>query len=1253
MALTFTRASSARYTDANSVIQVAATDVLRDAHYVGAIRTTRLEPAATNLCFNSQQIDNTLSPGAWAASAATRTYDAAIAPDGTLTADRIVGAAGGSAVYAVLTVTANTQYTFSWYAKNNGGAAVQYSIYNVTGAADIIAPTSYIATLADGHWHRITATFTTPVGCTQIQCYPHRTTGGASDFYVWGHQLELGAVATSYIPTTSTTATRAADILSLDFQGTAEAMTVFADLYECSRSGVAGRSFFHIGNTAAGAPYFEMAEKLGALTGSFNTRLHNGTTSTISADNAAATYTETQHVETRVILNTSGTHGVAVSTDGAAESSPAMATSPGALVTWSATTRLSLSGYGSVVGAGMSIAGLAVAQGIQDRTTMRSMLAPISSAITGTGTLAAVPTTSGSGAEKFTATGALRGSPTSSATGAETFTGTGTLASSGTTAGTGTSATTPITGTGALKASPTSTGTGTRGVTYYVSNVGLDTNSGLSTSLPWQTIAKVSATTFAAGDTILFNRGDTWNELLTIPSSGALGNRTTFGAYGTGARPIIQAADPVTGWVLDTAVAGGDRYKKVTLGFGLTPIYLWSSDNAADVHHLQVRAASLAACTALGGWFHDSAADTTYLVVATGTTPTTGGAVVHAGRRTNCIKASNGKNHIALQGLNLRFTNTTNTSEGMVSAQSLTFAFDNWAIDDLVCQWGSCGIFLKSTTNTPWAANYAISVTNTEIKYCLAHGMALTFYYGAVVANVNIHDCGRQGMGVLLRNSTIDGCRFDRNGNASDKWGAQRTTVQAYDSGCYNVGQPAPLAIAGSNVVKNCIATGNAKAGFSTDASSDNNTYHHNVSYGNLFGIFFEGGTNNGSFGNKAYHNTCYNNTKSGIHVNNGHGWVDLRDNLLFLNGRDGSQDLWIQHDVSGTWVVHTGAIYKRTQVRWTMTAVAAPIGTVLTAAASLAAMVAGSWWYDDPADILYVWKADSSAVVAAFCTPITADTIDYNDYTPAGSLATGAKIARLNKPSGGTNYTSVPTMASVEGIEVNGIQLDPLYTNAAGGLFTLQFGSPAVDAGVAVAGVNDGYVGVAPDLGAYEQGVGGISTLSATPTLAGTGVVTFTGTAALRAANPALSGVGTLPITGTGTLAAAAPTVAGGGGLALTGTGALGASPTTAGTAALAFTATGALKSASSTTASSATLRMSGTGALASTPTLAGAGAETMTGTGALNATGKLAASGTQGLGTFQVLGGDVTADITEFDLVTGGKTITLTLTGTTWIAP
>lgn len=80
--------------------------------------------------------------------------------------------------------------------------------------------------------------------------------------------------------------------------------------------------------------------------------------------------------------------------------------------------------------------------------------------------------------------------------------------------------------------------------TYYVAGTGgSDSNNGQSSGAAWATIAKVNATTFVPGDTILFQRGATFTSaVLLCVNSGTSVNRITYGAYGTGAKPVLNGS---------------------------------------------------------------------------------------------------------------------------------------------------------------------------------------------------------------------------------------------------------------------------------------------------------------------------------------------------------------------------------------------------------------------------------------------------------------------------------------------------------------------------------------------------------------------------------------------------------------------------------------------------------------------------------------------------------------------------------------
>ena len=81
--------------------------------------------------------------------------------------------------------------------------------------------------------------------------------------------------------------------------------------------------------------------------------------------------------------------------------------------------------------------------------------------------------------------------------------------------------------------------------TYYVdSSNGNDGNDGLSPKKAWKTVSKVNNSMgyFTPGDSILFKRGCTFKGqgVLYIEAGGSAGNYLTFGACGSGAKPILD-----------------------------------------------------------------------------------------------------------------------------------------------------------------------------------------------------------------------------------------------------------------------------------------------------------------------------------------------------------------------------------------------------------------------------------------------------------------------------------------------------------------------------------------------------------------------------------------------------------------------------------------------------------------------------------------------------------------------------------------
>ena len=157
-----------------------------------------------NLLLYSEQFDN----AAWAKINTSVSANTTTAPDGTLTADTVTIASGSHVLNQSVSVTQNTQYTFSFYVKRGTATNLSYSVYNVTAGSNIVAPTSYYSQTSATDWVRISLTFTTPAGCTSIAVYPFRDGAAIGTAFVWGAQLESGSSVGPYYATTTTAKTR-------------------------------------------------------------------------------------------------------------------------------------------------------------------------------------------------------------------------------------------------------------------------------------------------------------------------------------------------------------------------------------------------------------------------------------------------------------------------------------------------------------------------------------------------------------------------------------------------------------------------------------------------------------------------------------------------------------------------------------------------------------------------------------------------------------------------------------------------------------------------------------------------------------------------------------------------------------------------------------------------------------------------------------------------------------------------------------
>lgn len=282
----FTRASSGTFVGSNGLIQTAPLNEPRFDHdpITLACRGLLIEESRTNLALRSEEFEN----ATWAKTQSSVSNNTTTSPSGSTNADTLIEDSATSLHFISQQTTkaaSSITYSFSVYYKNasgtrnltlaltNGTSAGKAAIFTTSGsvtATNVNIGTgagftfvSADATAVNNSWYRASIVVTSDTATrldaviylnnssTNVVSYAGN---GTSGIFLWGAQLEAGAFPTSYIPTTTASVVRSADVCTItganftSFYNQSEG-TVYAESRSATVNGIT--TTFSLSNSTA------------------------------------------------------------------------------------------------------------------------------------------------------------------------------------------------------------------------------------------------------------------------------------------------------------------------------------------------------------------------------------------------------------------------------------------------------------------------------------------------------------------------------------------------------------------------------------------------------------------------------------------------------------------------------------------------------------------------------------------------------------------------------------------------------------------------------------------------------------------------------------------------------------------------------------------------------------------------------------------------------------------------------------------
>jgi len=615
------------------------------------------------------------------------------------------------------------------------------------------------------------------------------------------------------------------------------------------------------------------------------------------------------------------------------------------------------------------------------------------------------------------------------------------------------------------------------GFAWYVdADKGADINNGLAMDSAFATVSKINGMTIPANDQIKFRTGDTWREQLTVPASGTSGNVITIGQYDStgesGSDPIISGADLVNTWVeivtpLDTAGAANPGTGSSTISWRRT----WEANSIAfDGNRVRflIDADTNNATTILGMYIGETATTGDRYDMEPGTITQvtfadTFGAVIPIKTDTYsdwiAYDFDNTKDHVISIGMTggysrknggeiTDFKSSDNENAGVADVTGYTASVNAYVVGYMEVgsvQYYNLGlstepkiVAIGGTTGT-LVANSA-AVNSQDEWFWTTAGDDTLFIFTTTAADTSNIEAGQRNYGIVNGKDyiTIDGLEIKYTNSdgiiASDADGSYMTVQNCtiHDIGDFvnESGNGVRCYASNSTISDNTIYECGSHCIYIVNNTYDNtgcliesntvyDSYHNNIDLscggaGTVFGDHI------------VRYNQSY--TRSNIGHDVGGIYVKGKDDTTMAN------NINVYYNVIKNTTLHNIQIGGDTDSIYVYNNTCG--GTVDANTANI--------YLSSDSLVIVKNNIGIDAVTWSTRDVYDAGTWDYNCWYNA------PLIGRIES----TDKNWVQWQAA--GHDANGMESDPLFTDAAGNDFTLQSTSPAIDAGVDVGLVLD-----------------------------------------------------------------------------------------------------------------------------------------------------------------------------------------------------